>query len=774
LPTWGIKRRVFFVALVPGVALALSLAFYFLLLRYEDVEAALVSRGAALARQLAPAAEYGAFAGNIPELTRLVQATAREPDVSAIAIFDPRGKVLASFGEKHFTGNPATLPENWSGRSRDGGQLFFNARIVRGGLDFDDPFQTNTQAPQLLGSVMLEMSRANVVARKEEIFAVTLAITMLLIAAAALLAYRLGRDITEPVLALEAVVGKIQRGQLDARVDTHKAGTLSILETGINAMAEELEAAMRRSREALASSETELRRQNQFARTLLEAQSDAGVGTLLIEQGRIVYANDSSSAIFAYTPEELYALASYVELIHPSARDQEWRDYQRRIGGEALHARYALPIVTRDGEERIVEFSIATLPGTDARRMLCVVIDITARKRDEVRLAAAYEELSVKKDDAERANLAKSRFLAAASHDLRQPLHALQLFSTELENTVTGPTQQHLTRQIGSAASAMSDLLEALLDISRLDMAGFKVRRQHFALAPLLRRVINAHSANAAVKGLQLRCGRTNAWVDSDPHLLERILNNLVANAICYTERGSVNIELRELGEIGDMVQIVIRDTGIGIAEEHLPNIFQEFYQVANAERDVGKGLGLGLAIVDRLAKSLQHDVGIVSRPGYGTTVTLTVPHAAGEEATSGGTEPDWAEDFAAHILLISEGDPVSDNLAALLRSWGCRVSEAQDMATITAALHGGDLPGAVICDDRCYTAACEALSSLPTPPPLLLLGDQPAAGSNRIAGRLAKPVRPARLRALLRHLLDEQEPDDDEFAEPKTETLTP
>jgi PAS domain S-box-containing protein len=765
---------------VPGVALALSLAFYFLLLRYEDVEAALVSRGAALARQLAPAAEYGAFAGNIPELTRLVQATAREPDVAAIAIFDPRGKVLASFGEKHFTGNPVTLPESWSGRSRGGGQLFFHARIVRGGLDFDDPFQPNTQAPQLLGSVMLEMSRANVIARKEEIFGVTLLITLLLIAAAALLAYRLGRDITEPVLALEAVVGKIQRGQLDARVDAHNGGTLSILETGINAMAAELEAAMRRSREALASSETELRRQHQFARTLLEAQSDAGVGTLLIEQGRIVYANESSSAIFVYTQEELYALVNYVELIHPAARDQEWRDYQHRIGGEALHARYALPILTGGGEERIVELSIATLPGTGARRMLCVVIDITLRKRDEVRLAAAYEELSLKKDEAERANLAKSRFLAAASHDLRQPLHALQLFSTELENRVTGSKQQHLTRQIGSAASAMSDLLEALLDISRLDMAGFKVRRQQFALAPLLRRVVNAHSADAAVKGLQLHCGRTNAWIDSDPHLLERILNNLVANAICYTERGSVNIDLREFGKIGElgkiagMVHIAIRDTGIGIAEEHLPNIFQEFYQVANAERDVGKGLGLGLAIVDRLAKSLQHDVAINSRPGYGTTVTLTVPHAAGEAATSGGTEPEWAEEFAAHILLISEGDPVSDNLAALLRSWGCRVSEAQDTAAIAAALHGGDLPGAVICDDRCYAAAYEAFSSLQTPPPLLLIGDQPANGSNGIAGRLSKPVRPARLRALLRHLLEEVESDAEEFVGPKTEPLTP
>jgi CheY-like chemotaxis protein len=205
-----------------------------------------------------------------------------------------------------------------------------------------------------------------------------------------------------------------------------------------------------------------------------------------------------------------------------------------------------------------------------------------------------------------------------------------------------------------------------------------------------------------------------------------------------------------------------------------LPNIFQEFYQVANAERDVDKGLGLGLAIVDRLAKSLQHDVAIVSRPGHGTTVTLTVPHVAVDTVTTDAAEGEWSDTFAAHILLLSEGDPVNENLAALLRSWGCRVSEAQNTATIVAALHGEDLPRAVVCDDRCYIAASEILSSLQTPPPLLLLGEQPASGNDRIAGRLGKPVRPARLRALLRHLLEENEYGSGESGDAKSEILKP
>jgi anti-sigma regulatory factor (Ser/Thr protein kinase)/CheY-like chemotaxis protein len=320
----------------------------------------------------------------------------------------------------------------------------------------------------------------------------------------------------------------------------------------------------------------------------------------------------------------------------------------------------------------------------------------------------------------------------------------------------------------------MGDLLEALLDISRLDMAGFTVRRLHFALDPLLRRVVNAHAAEAADKDLQLRCGRTDAWVDSDPHLLERILNNLVANAIRYTPRGSVSIAEREFG---DSLSIEIIDTGIGIAEEDLPNIFQEFYQVGNAERDVGKGLGLGLAIVDRLAKSLQHEVSVVSRLGNGTTFTVTaVPRVAADTVTEHSAETEWSEEFAAHILLVQEGDAVSDNLFALLQNWGCRVSEAQNAAAIATVLNGGDRPAAVICDDCCYAAASQVLASMKNPPPLLLLGEQSAVGDiamAEIAGRLSKPVRPARLRALLRHLLDERKPGAEELCEP-AQALTP
>jgi PAS domain S-box-containing protein len=753
---WGIKTRVLFVAVVPGAVLAGCLVFYFLQLRYEDVDAALLSRGAGLVRQLAPAAEYGAFAGNQADLQRLTQATMREPDVVAVTIRDAAGNVLASAGESHFRGDPAKLEDGWSGRSDDGDYLVFHAKIARPDIAFDDPFSSGAPAAAVkFGSVTLEMTRRNVIARKREILFVTLLFSLTLLAVSTVVAYGLGRDITEPVLALEAVVRRIHKGELGARAVPHRAGTLRVLEDGVNEMAAELESALSRSRQALAVSEAELRQQNEFAQTLLQAQSDAGVGTLLIEDGRIVYANATASQIYGYSETEFQALPSFLDLVHPTAREQEWRDYQRRVHGEDMRNRYALPVVTRVGEDRIVEVSVAAVPGPRVPRILCVVLDVTERKRDETLLACAFDELMEKKEEAERSSLAKSRFLAAASHDLRQPLHALTLFAAELENVVSKPSQRRLSHQINRAANAMGDLLEALLDISRLDIAGIEAQSQAFPLDTVLRRVCDSHQESARAAGLRLVCPPTSLWVSSDPEMLQRMLDNLVANAIRYTPQGSVLVGARRAGSD---VRIEVRDSGIGIAPEHQANIFEEFFQVANEERDAGKGLGLGLAIVDRLAKALGHRVAVRSTPGRGSTFSIILPRAQPAPLPASDDEPGWSEMVAAHVLVVSNDEPVCDSLGALLRSWGCYVSEAHDPPEIAAAMDD-ELPDVVVCDDCCYGAMRRQLETIEVAerPPLILLGDIPV-GDDRvtISGRLSKPVRPARLRALLRHFLEE------------------
>ncbi len=745
---WGIRQRVIFVAVVPGAAIALGLAIYFLALRYADVEAALESRGAALSRQLAPAAEYGAFSGNGAELRRLALATLRDPDVAAVAIHDARGAALAVVGQPTLVDAPLQLSDGWSGRSGDGERLYFHAKIIRAGLAAEDPFLV-AAPPQELGSVTLEMTRRRVIVRRREILVVTAMFTAALLAAAAMLAWRLGRDVTEPVLALDDVVGRIRHGELDARVAAHPAGTLAKLEAGINEMAAALEATQRRSRAALADSEAELREQHRFAGTLLAAQSDAGVGTLLLEDGRVIYADASAVAICGYAAGELAAAPSFLDLVAPEMRGDEWRDFVHYLGGEARRHRYALPIRGRDGTARTIEMAVAALPGAHGRRILGVVIDITERKRDELRLAAAYDELKLKKEEAERASLAKSRFLAAAGHDLRQPLHALTLFAAQAELLAATPPQSRLAEQIGRAAESMGELLAALLDISRLDLAELVVKLRPLPLAPLLERIAAAHRGAAEAAGLRLTCLPSAVWVRSDPQLLARMIDNLVGNAVRYTQRGRILVGVRREAAC---VRLEVHDTGIGIAAEHLHNIFQEFYQVGNEERDTAKGLGLGLAIVERLGNALGHRVAVRSRPGRGSCFSIALPRAAAAPLPPDEAEP--AADFAARVLVVCETRPDRDSLTALLRGWGCSVIEARRPGEIAAALARGHAD-VIVCDDCCYDEARRELDGTAAPPPLVLIGEAPPGAAP--AGRLAKPLRPARLRALLRHLLDEQ-----------------
>ena len=202
---WGIKERAVFLALAPAIVIAVSLTAYFVILRYADVDSALQNRGLSLVRQLAPAAQYGTFSGNRSELLRLIQATAREPDVSGITIYDVGGRSLAS------AGNPVMpLEESPARQGEDLGVDVFRATIPRPNLPFDDPFLALPSAPAKnesnLGTVVLELSRSDLDTRKHEILWVTLLSTLAVLVVAALLARRLGRDITEPVLALADAV----------------------------------------------------------------------------------------------------------------------------------------------------------------------------------------------------------------------------------------------------------------------------------------------------------------------------------------------------------------------------------------------------------------------------------------------------------------------------------------------------------------------------------------------------------------------------------------
>ncbi|PKO36569.1 MAG: hypothetical protein CVU33_17695 [Betaproteobacteria bacterium HGW-Betaproteobacteria-6] len=358
----------------------------------------------------------------------------------------------------------------------------------------------------------------------------------------------------------------------------------------------------------------------------------------------------------------------------------------------------------------------------------------------EERIHAATEELAGRKDAAERANAAKSRFLAAASHDLRQPLHALSLFSADLQRQVRSGTPSELPRlaeQISASTAMLGDLLDSLLDISRLDVAGIKPDRRSFPLQPVFERVAESFRRAAADRRITLRFRPTRLWADSDPLLLDRMIANLVSNALRYTPAGGrVLVAARKRG---DAVLVEVRDSGIGIAVEHQAAIFAEFYQVGNVAREHNKGLGLGLSIVDRLARALDIQVALRSRLGEGTTFALQIP---GSLPGIVGEPRHSAVASAERVHCIGQSAEMQACIG-LLKGWGYAVS------TTDGSERAPD--NTVLVVDASLAAGVDA--ELMPGTPLVVLVDTVGQAIPAGAHALPTPVRPAKLRALLNQL---------------------
>ncbi len=232
-------------------------------------------------------------------------------------------------------------------------------------------------------------------------------------------------------------------------------------------------------------------------------------------------------------------------------------------------------------------------------------------------------ELAAAKNEAEAANESKSRFLAATSHDLRQPLHTMGLYLGALEASVEQEKHRETVAKIAASQETLADMLDQLLDISRIDAGDIAVATTEVELQPLLERATGVINARAAEKSLTIEVQATDAIVRSDPVLLERIVSNLLENAVKYTETGTVGIVCRRENT---GLELEVQDTGIGIEASQLTSIFEEFRQLGNPERNRSKGLGLGLAIVSRLAQALDHPIAVHSTPAVGSRFILTLP----------------------------------------------------------------------------------------------------------------------------------------------------
>ena len=380
----------------------------------------------------------------------------------------------------------------------------------------------------------------------------------------------------------------------------------------------------------------------------------------------------------------------------------------------------------------------------------------------EHRNAALLQELREQKELADRANVAKSKFLAAASHDLRQPIHALVLFVAALRQEVLAPSQRQLVDRMGASIQAMESLFNALLDISKLDAGVVTPRLEAFALTSLLAKLDNDYTLVAEAKGLRFRIRESSAWVLSDPTLLERMLRNLVENAVHHTQRGGVVVGVRRRGEA---VAIEVWDTGPGIPADRQADIFQEFFQLDNPERDREKGLGLGLAIVDRLSRLVRHPVKLTSRPGRGSRFTITVPYVVpGSLALPAPVGDDAAAQtlVGGFVVVIDDETAIRDGLEILLASWGCHVLTAASGAEAVRKLGLAErYPDLILSDYRLrdgetgVEAIRRIVDSLARPVPGVLITGDTAPDRLREAQAsgyrlLHKPVATEKLRTIL------------------------
>ena len=365
------------------------------------------------------------------------------------------------------------------------------------------------------------------------------------------------------------------------------------------------------------------------------------------------------------------------------------------------------------------------------------------------------------RNEAETANRAKTQFFASASHDLRQPLHAMGLFAAALTQKAHDPEVRHVVDSINSSVQALEALFSELLDIAKIDAGALKPVLAPFALADMFGRLQSDFEAEAAAKGLRLTVEGGANVVTSDALLLERILRNLLSNAVRYTTEGAVRLTA---APAGDGVRIEVSDTGIGIRAEDRQRIFDEFFQLGNPARTSAKGMGLGLSIVQRLCALLGYELALASEYGRGSAFGFTVPPGAAPEPGPDRAEaPAHRADLSGRLIVaIDDEAAIVEAMRVLMSGWGVEVIASLTGDDVLEAVHAaGRMPDLIIADYRLGGGATgtEVIDRLrreldPEIPALLVSGSMaPELVREAAASRCAfmlKPVQPEKLRELI------------------------
>lgn len=510
-----------------------------------------------------------------------------------------------------------------------------------------------------------------------------------------------------------------------------------------------------------------------FNQRLLEAAlENMSQGISVVDaQLQLVAWNSRYAALFKFPPELLQVGQPVVNLtawalgqldIGNAAGDSPARALQRRVA----HMRRGTPHLSERvfPDDTIVEIRGNPMPGGG---YVATFTDVTAFRRAEDALKRSNETLERRVQErtaqlqhavqeAERANVAKTRFLTAVGHDLIQPLHAAQLLTDAMSQHIESEFLDSFLRQIRSALDSTDDLLSGLLDISRLQAGGLVADPRPFALSSVLDPLAQEFAVLAAARGLHFGYVRTGAWVHSDPLLLRRVLQNFLANAIRYTRHGGVLLGVRRQRE---RLSIGVHDSGAGIAAEQQAVVFEEFHRV---DRSNGQGLGLGLTIARGIADLLDAPLQVRSAPGRGSAFSISVARATPPAMPSAVPAAIGNSTLkGVHVLMVDNDEEALQALRQLLLSWGCEVTAVTDVAAI-----GSSAQQAVLWlfdyhldDGDTGVALWKRQAALHGPRPTVILSADTGSATRdavRAAGLslLSKPFKPLALRWAINHLL--------------------
>jgi len=490
-------------------------------------------------------------------------------------------------------------------------------------------------------------------------------------------------------------------------------------------------------------------------RELLDTTPDALV--VVDEEGEIVLVNRQAEQLFGYRREDL--LGDAVERLLPE-RFRDAHHKHRRHFATGPHRRpmgagLDLFALTREGRELPVEISLSPIRLGERTLFASAIRDVTSRVEIEGRLREAREA-------ADRATHAKARFIAAASHDLRQPLQAASIYLGLATNeTLPEEQRRESLAKTQRCVDTMTGLLNKIMHVSRLDAGAVTIHRNDFAVAAVFQRIEDQQAPAAAEKGLALRVARCTQIARTDPVLLQQLVENLVSNAIRYTERGGVLLGCRPRGE---SLALQVWDSGMGIAEQDRESVFEEFHRLGGHSVDANLGMGLGLAIVRRLERLLGLSVTLRSEVGRGTMFEVLVPRGQGRPEPMPEAKGRRVETPSHGLVALVDDDlEVLEAIRTVLEVEGHVVVAATSLAEIEQRLDERRCsPDVLLTDYRlsAMTNGLEVIDALrqsygPSLPAIVLTGDSSFSlleeqASERRFELLAKPVETARLLRVL------------------------